>query len=586
VPKRFLDQALTMPYALSILIPARNEEFLGITIEDVLKNTSDKTEVIAVLDGYTTDVPQIPDDPRVTIIHNATSVGQRAATNQAARLSQSKYVMKLDAHCSFDKDLDTKMLEAIKGHDSWTMAPLMRNLHAFDWVCNNGHRRYQGPSGPCLECGEETKKDIIWIGKKSPQSTSFCFDQEPHFQYFNEFKKRPEGQGDITETMSLQGSCFMLTRDKYFELNICDESLGSWGNQGIEVACKTWLTGGSVMVNQKTWFAHMFRTQGGDFGFPYDNPGKRVQECKKKIRDTILDNKIPNQTRPLSWLIERFWPVPGWSEEMRQKIKNWPILSIPQPSVSLVIPASSEAPSHPTDAKESLKVGCLYYTDNELPDPLATTVRNQILKVIGDKPLVSVSLKPLDFGKNIALPLERGKLTMHKQILRGLYELRDMGIDVVYFLEHDILYGGGYTDFVPPDPNIFYYNSNLWRVRQSDGFSVKYDHKSLSQLCAYIKKLIPEYENRVKVMEDENDGRHFTRGYEPGTRSLRRGGFSDEKSLIWEAEIPNIDVRHETNLSRSKWHPSEFRSHRSCRNWQESDVESILGWENLRALIK
>jgi len=57
----------------------------------------------------------------------------------------------------------------------------------------------------------------------------------------------------------------MLTREKYWELNICDESLGSWGSQGIEVACKTWLSGGKCLVNHSTWYAHMFRTQGGDF---------------------------------------------------------------------------------------------------------------------------------------------------------------------------------------------------------------------------------------------------------------------------------------------------------------------------------
>ena len=31
----------------------------------------------------------------------------------------------------------------------------------------------------------------------------------------------------------------MLTKRKYFELDICDETFGSWGSQGIEVAAKT-----------------------------------------------------------------------------------------------------------------------------------------------------------------------------------------------------------------------------------------------------------------------------------------------------------------------------------------------------------
>lgn len=228
-------------YQLSILIPARNEMFLAKTIENILENIEGETEIIAVMDGYWAD-PAVTQNERVTIIHNPEPIGQRAATNQAAKLSQAKYVMKCDAHCAFDKGFDVKMIKEM--HDDWTMVPLMKNLHAFDWVCTDGHRRYQGPSGSCTDCGKETKMDILWRAKSSPNSVSYCFDSTPHFQYFREFSKRPEGQGDITPSMSLQGSCWMLTREKYWQLNVCDEAFGSWGSQGIEVAVKTWLSGG------------------------------------------------------------------------------------------------------------------------------------------------------------------------------------------------------------------------------------------------------------------------------------------------------------------------------------------------------
>jgi glycosyltransferase involved in cell wall biosynthesis len=319
-----------MEYDLSILIPARNEMFLARTVEDILQNIEGKTEVIVVLDGAPAD-PPIKDDPRVTVIYNAESIGQRAATNEAAKLSKAKYLIKCDAHCSFDKGFDRKMIEAFKETgDNVTMVSIMRNLWAFDWVCPNGHTRYQGPSGVCKECGKETTKDIKWIGKTNPQSKSYCFDSEPHFQYFKDYTKRPEYKKDLeeknlTETMSLQGSFFMLSREKYFELNICDEAFGSWGSQGIEVACKTWLSGGRVIVNHNTWYAHMFRTQGGDFGFPYENSGSKIDHAKKTARELFFDNKWDKQIYPLSWLIEKFWPVPGWSEEMRAKIKAWPL---------------------------------------------------------------------------------------------------------------------------------------------------------------------------------------------------------------------------------------------------------------------
>ena len=100
-------------YDISIVIPSRNEMFLKKTIEDILDKSRGKTEVIAVLDGAWAD-PPIKDDTRVTLIHHAQSVGQRAACNQAVKLSNAKYIIKCDAHCGFDEGFDVKLLEDIK----------------------------------------------------------------------------------------------------------------------------------------------------------------------------------------------------------------------------------------------------------------------------------------------------------------------------------------------------------------------------------------------------------------------------------------------------------------------------------------
>jgi glycosyltransferase involved in cell wall biosynthesis len=319
-----------MNYELSILIPARNEMFLARTIEDILKNREAETEVIAVLDGAWAN-PPIPQNDRVNLIYVPESVGQRAATNLACRLSKAKYVMKIDAHCSFDKGFDRKMLEAFKETgDNATMVPTMRNLWAFSWNCRDCNwKKYQGPTPPkCERCGSANlRKKMMWIGKERPQSNSYCFDAAPHFQYFNEYTKRPEYKKDLeatglTETMSLQGSCWMVTRDKYWELNLGDENFGSWGNQGVQVACATWLSGGRVIVNHKTWYAHMFRTQGGDFSFPYPQSGNEVQRTKNKVKDLFWNNKHPKQIKPLSWLTDRFWPVKGWTDEHLKQLKE------------------------------------------------------------------------------------------------------------------------------------------------------------------------------------------------------------------------------------------------------------------------
>jgi len=315
---------------LSILIPSRNEMFLKNTIENALENIEADTEIIAVLDGEWAE-PPVPQYKGVNVIYTHKSIGQRAATNLACKLSKAKYVMKLDAHCAFDKGFDRKMIEFFKEvGENVTAVPIMRNLWAFSWKCYKcGWKKYQGPTPEkCGGCGRKHRlhRKIMWVGKHNPQSTSYCFDATPHFQYFEDWKHRAQYIKDkkekgYTESMSLQGSCFMLTREKYWELDICDETLGSWGNQGIETACKTWLSGGRVLVNHKTWYAHMFRTQGGDFGFPYELKGKDVSRTKGKIVDLFWNKKWPKQIHPLSWLVRKFAPVKGWSEEDIKKLE-------------------------------------------------------------------------------------------------------------------------------------------------------------------------------------------------------------------------------------------------------------------------
>ena len=319
-----------MKIELSILIPSRNEEWLSETLEDILKHKTDKTEIIVVLDGAPAVKP-LPVHKDITIIRHFKSRGQRASTNDAARIAKGKYLMKTDAHTAWDDKFDEKLLQGFKDMgDNITQVPIMRNLHVFDWVCSKGHRRYQSPSGVCKKCGRETKKDFIWNPKLKPQSTSYRFDHELHFQYFNSFKKtdtyKAQEKTGYSETMSMQGSCFVMTAERFWSLKMSDEDFGSWGAQGTEVACKTWLSGGQCIVNHSTWYAHLFRTQGGDFSFPYKQDNSQVEQARIKSRKLFLDNTWEHQKLPLVWLIDKFSPVDGWEKgdgkEMLTKIKE------------------------------------------------------------------------------------------------------------------------------------------------------------------------------------------------------------------------------------------------------------------------
>jgi len=547
-----------MAYDLSIVIPARNEMFVSNTIEDIVRRSMNRTEVMVVLDGEWAS-PPIQDHPRVTVIKVGASIGQRAATNLAVRLSRAKYIAKVDAHCAFDQDFDEKMIQDMK--DDWTMVPVMRNLHAFDWVCDKGHRRYQGQSGPCAECGGETHREIVWTGKTNPQSTSYCFDPEPHFQYFKDFKARVKD--DITPTMSLQGSFFMCTREKYWALNLCDEEFGSWGSQGIEVALKTWLSGGQVMVNHKTWYAHMFRTKGGDFGFPWPASGRQIQAAKRHAREVFFKKQWPLQKHPVSWLVEKFWPIPCWTEEDLNNLKEMEGTALPKQPVS--------TNAEKAQVSEKTK-GIVYYTDNRLDAQLMQTAQKLLLAT--GLPIVSVSLKPLDFGHNIVLGLERSYVTMFKQILTGL---ETIDTEFVFLCEHDVLYSNEHFLFTPPSNTLWYYNKNNWQCRQSDGHAVFWDCKKVSQVVANREFMIEHYKKRIKLCEDVGFSRRM--GFEPGTHG-RPERVDDTKSEFFETKIPNLDIRHRYNLTASRWSPDLFRN--KPKNWTESHVNKLPGWENLK----
>jgi glycosyltransferase involved in cell wall biosynthesis len=535
---------------LSILIPSCNEEWLGRTIEDILSNIEGDTEIIVALDGYTIPISPLPEDSRLVIIRHSQALGQRAATNEAARLSRSKYVMKIDAHCAFDKGFDVKMIEAFKvTGDNVTMAPLMRNLHVFDWVCPDGHRRYQGLSGPCTECQKPTVKEVVWIAKRNPKAVSFCFDAEPHFQYFGDWTRRPGWSGPISETMSLQGSCFMCTREKYFELDLCSEEFGSWGSQGIEVACKTWLSGGRVLVNHETWYAHLFRTKGGDFGFPYHLSGSQVSKAKAHARELFFNSKWPKTIHPLSWLLEKFWPVKGWTDADLVKLK---------------------------ESEKGAAKGMIFYTDNQLEPKLAEAVKENLAKISQEKniPIVSSSLKKIAFGKkNIHFPhLKRGYFAMAKQIYAAI---ENSEAEWIFFCEHDVMYHPSHFDFIPPTKDKFYYNRNFWKLR-SDGHAVHFDADQLSGLCAHRDLLLVEYKKIMEFIE-KNGFSYKTVSFEPGTR--------DGRSEWWKSEFPIVDVRHGTNLTPDKWSQDDFRDKSTCTGWLESDME-IPGWGKTEDLVK
>jgi len=580
---------------LSILIPARNEIFLAKTVENILENIQGNTEILVGLDGAWAN-PPVKNDPRVTIIYRNESIGQRAMTNDLCKIAKGKYVMKIDAHCAVDEGFDVKMVEAFKETgDNVTMIPALYNLHAFNWKCKKcGNEWYQSPTPTRCQLPGEAKGDnpncdnttdfekvIYWRPRESRRSEAYRFDTTLHFQYHRDWQKKVNG--DFVETMSAQGSCFMLTKEKYWELNICDEEFGSWGQQGVEVACKTWLSGGRLLTNRRTWYAHMFRTQGGDFGCPFPLSGNQVDKARKYSRELFLNNTWEGQIKPLSWLIEKFAPLPDW-----HKPENKDILDKVMKAGEEFYKKKGIVNREPQPTK-----GIIYYTDNQLNLKIAHRVQKN-LKEIG-LPIVSASLKPMPhFGKNIHVKLKRGYLTMFKQILAAL---EASTADIIFFCEHDVWYSPTHFDFIPPDKETFYYNINVWRVRVNDGHALKTkDCKQLSGLCGYRDALLTHFRERCELAEQkynelvgkDGDETEFNRwiryvGFEPMTHNRIRWK-NQFKCESWESEQPNLDLKHGNNATGERWKKEQYRNQKWTEGWTESE-KNIPGWGDIGYII-
>jgi len=54
-------------------------------------------------------------------------------------------------------------------------------------------------------------------------------------------------------------------------------------------------------------------------GLPFELRG--VQSTKRNVKRLFWETGFDGQKYPLSWLVEKFWPVPGWTPEQLQGFK-------------------------------------------------------------------------------------------------------------------------------------------------------------------------------------------------------------------------------------------------------------------------
>ncbi len=273
---------------LSIIIPSCNEIFLQQTIDSLIERAEGDIEIIAVIDG---DWPKVPikDDPKVILIHHVKR-GMRNAINEAARIAKGKYIMKCDGHCLFDKGFDVKLVADCE--PDWLSVPTRYSLDGEKW-----ERKSKKPINAMY---------IVPPIKKKPEDGKFW-----EVGFSGVIWKDKENGELIEDLMTFQGSCWFMHRAYYFKIDCMDEKVsGTFTKEAQELGCKTWLSGGRVIRNKKTWYAHLHK--GKQYGRGYYLSRHEMQSGSESTIDYWMNNRWPGQTKKIKWLIDKFAPVPGW----------------------------------------------------------------------------------------------------------------------------------------------------------------------------------------------------------------------------------------------------------------------------------
>ena len=259
----------------SIVIPSRNEKYLQKTVQGLLESTRGLFEILIVLDGYWPKVEEIVLDNRVHYIHLSTARGMRNAINTAVSVARGEYILKTDAHCMFAEGYDEVLKKDI-GKD-WVVVPRRKRLDPEKWELIQDHR----PDIDYMMLDEELK------GQEN-RAKNLISDTLPA----------------IDDLMTSQGSCWFMKHDYYNYLELLDEkTYGPFYKEMQEIGLKCWLSGGRMVVNKNTWYAHWHKTEGR--GYSLDKTADEI--ASKAMHGWKTDMTFWHKTkRPLVWLFKKF----------------------------------------------------------------------------------------------------------------------------------------------------------------------------------------------------------------------------------------------------------------------------------------
>lgn len=294
---------------VSVIIPARNEKWLEKTVDDIFLKATGEIEVIVILDGYWPD-PILVDRPNLILLHRGEAQGMREGINSAARIASGQYLMKTDAHCLFAEGFDEALKKDME--DNWVSIPTRYSLDAEDWARGYGPLEYlflTFPYNPDRQFGEglHGKK---WCGQEGNNPSS-----RPNNYYWME---RAKAETKIDDIQAFQGSCWFMAKQRFFDIGGLDGRFGTFFQEPQEIGFKIWMSGGRMVINKNTWYAHWHKSEASGYGFS----NRRKKEAFRYSTWYWMNDQWPLATRKMEEFIKFHWPIPGWPEDWREmKVK-------------------------------------------------------------------------------------------------------------------------------------------------------------------------------------------------------------------------------------------------------------------------
>lgn len=157
--------------------------------------------------------------------------------------------------------------------------------------------------------------------------------------------------------------------------------------------------------------------------------------------------------------------------------------------------------------RKNMNTTIIYVSSNREYWTFEKRIIKHLLKNCGDVPIISVTQKPINLGKNICVgDVGASGFNMFRQVLIGLKEATTK---FVISAEADCLYPPDYFQFVPEQDDAFYRNQNCYLMgNKRDYFYKKSVGSTFSQVVGrehYIKRLEKLFKGAPEWSVDEKN---------------------------------------------------------------------------------